>query len=103
MKLAIGAFMSSLGVNGLNWSWEAHQRDQQFGENESMDIGKSQGLRKVSNARINEVSAMEPGLGKIIEKVRISWYFESPEIDHHIVENTCCINYADTRSSKRVH
>jgi hypothetical protein len=42
------------------------------------------------------VPGMRPGLAKIIEKVRISWYFESPEADLHIAENACCINYADT-------
>jgi hypothetical protein len=71
IQLALGAFMSSLGENGHTKSWEAHQRDQQFAENESIDIGKSQRLRKEGNARINEVSAMRPGLAKIIEKVYI--------------------------------
>jgi len=71
-KLALGAFMSSLGVTGRAKSWEAHERDQQFGENESIDIGKSQRLRNEGNARINKVSALKPGLAKIIEKVRIS-------------------------------
>jgi hypothetical protein len=70
--LALGAFMSSLGVKGRTKSWEAHERDQQFGENESTDIGKSQRLRKEGNARINKGSAMKPGLAKIIEKVHIS-------------------------------
>jgi len=37
-----------------------------------MDIGKSQRLRKEGNARINKVSAMKPGIAKIIEKVRSS-------------------------------
>jgi len=41
IQLALGAFMSSLGVKGPTKSWEAHERDQQFGENESIDIGKS--------------------------------------------------------------
>jgi len=72
IQLALGAFMSSLGVKGHTKSWEAHERDQQFGENESIDIGKSQRLRKEGNARINKVSAMRPGLGKIIEKVGVS-------------------------------
>jgi hypothetical protein len=72
IQLALRAFMSSLGVKGHTKSWEAHERDQQFGENESIDIGKSQRLRKAGNARINKVSAMKPGLAKIIEKVRIS-------------------------------
>jgi len=72
IQLALGAFMSSLGVKGRTKSWEAHERDQQFGDNESINIGKSQRLRKESNARINKMSAMKPGLAKIIEKVRIS-------------------------------
>jgi len=72
IQLALGAFMSSLGVKGRTKSWEAHECDQQYGENETMDIGKSQRLRKEGNARINKVSAMRPGLAKIIEKVRIS-------------------------------
>jgi hypothetical protein len=72
IQLALGACMSSLGVKDSTKSWEAHERDQQFGENESIDIGKSQRLRKEGNARINKVSAMRPGLAKIIENVRIS-------------------------------
>jgi len=64
--------MSSLGVKGRTKYWEADERDHQFGQNESIDIGKSQRLRKEGNARINKVSAMRPGLAKIIEKVRIS-------------------------------
>jgi len=103
IQLALGAFMNSLGEKGRTKSWEAHERNQQFGENESIDIGKSQRLRKEGNARINKVSAMKPGLAKIIEKVCISWYFESPEADLHIAENACCINYIDTWLPKRVH
>jgi hypothetical protein len=72
IQLTLGAFISSLGVKGRTKSWEAHERDQQFGENESIDIGKSQRLGKEGNARINKVSAMRPGLAKIIDKVRIS-------------------------------
>ena len=64
--------MSTLSVKGRTKSWEAHERDQQFGENESIDVGKSQRLRKEGNARINKVSAMKPGFAKIIVKVRIS-------------------------------
>ena len=87
IQLALGAFMSSLGVKGRTKSWDAHERDQQFGVNENIEIRKSQRLRKEGNARINKVSAMRPGLGKVIEKVRISKYFESPETDLHIAEN----------------
>jgi len=71
IQLALGAFMSSLGVKGRTKSWEAHERNQQFGENKRIDIGKSQRLRKEGNARIINVSAMRPGLAKTIEKVRI--------------------------------
>jgi len=77
MQRALGAFLSSLGVKGRTKSWEAHECDQQFGENECVDIGKRQRLRNEGNARINKVSAMTQGLAKIIGKVRISTYFES--------------------------
>ena len=84
-------------------SWEAHECNQQFGENESIRIGKSQILRNVGNARINTVSAMRPGFEKIIEKVPVPGYFESPETVSHIAENACGNDYADTWSSKRVY
>ena len=103
IQLGLGAFMSSLSVNGRTKSWEVHERDQQSEENESIDIGKSPRLRKEGTARINKVSAMKPGFGKIIEKVRISPYFESSEIDPQRQKNACCIDCADTWSSKRVH
>jgi len=79
--------MSSLGVKGCTKSWEAHERDQQFGENECTHIGKSQRLQKEGNARIDKVSAMKSGLAKIIEKVCISRYSENSETDHHITAN----------------
>jgi hypothetical protein len=44
MQLALCAFMSSLGVQGRTKFWEAHEHDQQYGENDSIDIGKSQRL-----------------------------------------------------------
>jgi hypothetical protein len=103
IQLALGAFMSSLGVKGRNKTWEAHEHDQQFGENESTDIGKSQRLRKEGNTRINKVSAKRPRLAKIIEKVRVSRQCERPETDIHTAENACRIDYADTWSTKRVH
>jgi len=103
IQLSLGAFMSSLGVKGRTKSSEAHEHDQQFVENESADIGKSQRIRTVGNARINKVWAMNPGLAKIIEKVRISRYFESVETHHHIAEDACRIDYANSWSSKRVH
>jgi hypothetical protein len=72
IQLALGAFISSLRVKGHTKSWEAHERNQQFGENESIDVGKSQRFQREGNARTNQVSAMKPGLAMIIEKVRIS-------------------------------
>jgi len=103
IQLALGAFMSSLGVKDHARSWEAHEHDQQSGENESIHNGKSQRLRKEGNARINKVLAIRPGLAKIIEKVCTSRYFESPETDLHKAENCCCSDYANTWSSKWVH
>jgi len=99
---ALGAFMSSLGVKGNTKSLEAHECDSQFGENESIDIGKSERLRKEGNSRINKVSAMRPGFAKEIEKVHISGCFDNPETDSHIAAKACCIDYTDTWSSKRV-
>jgi len=72
IQLALGAFMRSLGVNDHTKSWKAHERDQLFRDNDSINIGKSQRLQKQGNAGINRVSAMRPCLAKIIEKVRIS-------------------------------
>ena len=72
MQPALGAFIRRPAVKGLTKSWEAHYRDQQFGENERIDIGKSQRIQKEGNVGINKVSGMKPGLAKIIEKVRIS-------------------------------
>jgi hypothetical protein len=95
--------MSSFGVKDCTKCWEAYEPDQQFGQNESIHIGSSQKLRKEGNARINQVSAMRPGLAKIIEKECILWYFESPETDHNIAGNACCIDYTDTWPSKSVH
>jgi len=102
IQLALGVFMSNLGVKGNTMSWEAHEHNQQFGENESTNIGKSQKLQKEGNARIIKVWAMRPGLANIIEKVRISTHFERPETNLHIAENACCDDDADTWSSTRV-
>jgi len=49
IQLVLGAFMTSLGIEGHNKSWEAEERDQQFGENKSIDIGRSQRLHKQGN------------------------------------------------------
>jgi len=97
---ALGAFMSSLLVKGRTKSWEAHECDQQFGENESPDIGRSQRLQKEGNARMNKVSAMKPGLAKIIEKVLIWRIFDSTETDLCIAANAYGSDYTDTWSSK---
>jgi len=51
IQLALCAFMSSIGEKRHTMSSEAHERDQQFGENESIKIGKSQRLREEGNAR----------------------------------------------------
>jgi len=89
-------FITSLGVKGNTRSWEAYERNKQFGENESIDIGESQRFRKEGNARMNEVLAMRPGLAKKIQKVQFSWYFESLETDLYIAENAYGIDYTDT-------
>jgi len=100
---ALGVYMSSLIVKGSTKSWEAHVCDQQFGENENTAIEKGQRLRTEAKTRINQVSPMGPGLARMIEKVCISRCFERPEAALHIAENACCIAYADTWLSKRVH
>jgi hypothetical protein len=103
IHLALGPFMSSLNVTGCTKSWEAHECDQEFGEDQSTEIGKSQRLWKQGNARINKVAAMRPGLAKIIEKVCISTYFESAKTDLHIAPNASCLDHAHSWSSKQVH
>jgi len=103
MQLAPGAFMSTLCGKGCAKSWEAHERNQHFEENESIDIGKSQRLQKEGKARINKLSAMSAGLAKIFQKVHSSRHFESAETDLRIAGNACRIDYADTRLSKRLH
>jgi len=100
---ALGAFMSRLGDKGRTKSWEAHERTQQFGENESTDIWKCQRPRKQGNARINMVSAMRPCVAKLIGKVRISRHYETPETDRHIVENAWFIEYPHNWLSKGFH
>jgi hypothetical protein len=72
IQLAFGAFMSCLGVKRRTKSWNTPQRDQPFDDNESIDIGESQRLQNEVNVRINKVSAMRPGMAKIIQKVHIS-------------------------------
>jgi hypothetical protein len=103
IQLAGGAFLSSLSWKYHTRSWEAHERDQQFRGNEGIDNGKSQRLWKEGNARIHNLSAREPDLAMIIEKVRTSRYFESPETDLQLTENACWIDYPNRWSSERVH
>jgi len=103
IQLALAAFISSLGTICRTRTWEVCQCDQQFGQNESIDIGNSQRLPKEGNATINKMSAMRPGFAKIIEKVCTSRYFESPETDLHVAENACGIDYANTWLSKQIH
>ena len=100
---ALGAFMNSHSVADCTKSWGTHEHNQQFGENNSIDIRKSQRLRTKDNARINKVSAMRQGLAKIIEKVLISRTFEKTETDLCRAEIACWIYYADTRSLKPVY
>jgi len=69
--------MISLSGKGRTKSWEAHERDQQFGEDVSIEIGKSQRLHKGSDAEINKLCAMRPRLAKIIETVHISRYWKT--------------------------
>jgi len=96
IQLALGAFMFRLNVNGHTKSREAHEHNQQFGENEGIHIGKSQRLWTEGNALINTMLAMGLGLVQTIGNERISRYFESPETDPHIAKNACSIHYADT-------
>ena len=103
IMLDLGAIRSSLGVKGRTESWVAHDHHRQFGEVRSRDTVMSQRLRNPGDARIHKVSAMTSGLAKIIEKVRISRNFESPQTDLPIAVNACCIEYANTRSSKQAH
>jgi len=103
IQLALGAFMSILGAKSRTKSLEAHERHQHFEEIESTKIGNGERHRNEGNARIYKVSAMRPGSEMLIEKVRISWYFERPEAECHIADNACCINYADRWSLEQVH
>lgn len=69
--LALCAFIRCLRVIGLQTSWEADDHDHQSGANVNIDIVESQNLRNEGNTRINKLSAIRPGMEKIVEKVRI--------------------------------
>jgi len=101
IKLALGAIMSNLGVKDRTKSSEIHEHHQQFGENESIENGKSQRLQKEGTARINKLSDLRPDWAKIIETIHTSTYFECPETAIHKAENAWCIDYANTWSSKK--
>jgi len=103
IKIALGEFPSIFGVKGHTKSVEACEWHQRCAENKIIHIGNSQRLRRVGNARVCKVTAIRTGLAKIIDKVRISTYFETPEMYLHIADTACCIDCADTRLSKRVH
>jgi len=103
IRQALCAFMSSLGVYGRTRSREAHKHNQRFGDNVTLDNEKSPRLRKEGNARINKMSATNPGLARIIEKVCTSRCCESPETDLLKAENGCCIDCVNTWTLKRVH
>jgi len=103
IQIALGGFVICLSVTDRTMSWEAHEHDQQFGENETTDIGKCQRLQKERNARMNKGLAMRPGVSKVILKVQISRYFDSPETDLEMAANACCVDVSDTWSSKLVH
>jgi hypothetical protein len=103
IQRASGAVISCLAVKDSTKCWEAYEWDQQFGQNESVVIGKIQRLRKQRYARIAKVLAVSPGFTKIIENVHISRYFECSKTVLYRAENACYIDYADTWSSKQVH
>jgi len=103
IEIALGGCMNSVAGKGCSKSFEAHLRNQHFGENKCTHIAKHQGEWKEGKARINKVSAQRPGLVKIIQTLTISRHFERPETDLHIAEDACCIDYTDTWSSKWVH
>jgi len=64
IQLALSVFMTNLGVKGHTKSWEAHEQDRQFGENESKNIWTSQRLGKEGNSGINQGVGYATGFGK---------------------------------------
>jgi len=96
IQLPLWPFMNRPCVEGGTKSSEAHEREQQFNENDGLHIGKNQRLQKEGNARIHKVSAIRPGVAMIIEKVRISLFFDYPDTNLHEAENACWIYYFDS-------
>ena len=92
--------MGSLTVKNSTKFGKANASDQQIGGIECTDNGKCQRLKNKRNARIKNVSPMKPGLAKIIEMVRSSRNFESPETDLYIAVDASSIDNIDTSSSK---
>jgi hypothetical protein len=72
IQLALGPFVSRVGVRGHTKSCQAHEHNQRLGENDSTQIGNSERHCKELNARINNLTAIRAGLAKITEKVCIS-------------------------------
>lgn len=102
-RVSFGAFITTIDVEGCTISWESHLRNQQFGQTETTDNAKSQRLQQERNARINNMSAMKPGLPKIIQREYISRYFDSTETDHDTAVNAGCIGYTGTMLLKQDH
>jgi hypothetical protein len=63
----LNASMSPLGIQSCTTTWDAYEHNQQFGENQTMHIGKSHRVQKDGKDRINIMSAMRSGLA---EKMR---------------------------------
>lgn len=84
-------------------SCEAHVREQQFLDYEIKRHGNIQRHRKEGNVKVNLMSAIRPGLAKIIVNVSIWTYFDSHETDLEIAANAHWIDYTDPCPSKRVH
>jgi len=55
IQLAIGAFISTLGVQGHTKSRESRDHNHQFGVNVSRNSGKCQSVQKEGNAGIDKV------------------------------------------------
>jgi hypothetical protein len=62
----------------------------------SLAKGKGQAHREEGIAQIKKLSAMTPGLRKIIQKVCISRYFDSLETDLEIAANASFVDCTDT-------
>lgn len=61
-QLALSVFISSLSITGYTMAWDANECDQQFRDNEFIDIGNSKRHQQEGTARVHKVSAMKSGL-----------------------------------------